>query len=68
MNGDLAGISPIIIGGVVEAVTKIISRHFDQTGEILTDAAVKEQLRAEIASGQSEIAAWFREHNLPVPE
>lgn len=68
MNGDLSQISPIIIGGVVEAVTKIIARHFAQTGEILTDAAVKEMLRSEIASGKGEIASWFKEHNLPVPE
>lgn len=53
---------------IVTATSDIIRRHFDATGEILSDASVHAQLMAELRSGQGQIAAWFEEKGLPLPE
>lgn len=61
-------LNQMIITGVIEATIKVIADHYAITGQMPTDTQVKSQLQDEIRSGRGEIAMWFREHNLPMPE
>lgn len=53
---------------ILSAVMQIVQRHYEKTGTILTTEEVKARLTAEIAAGQSEIAAWFAAKGLPAPQ
>jgi len=59
---------PATLQALIQAGIAIFIRHFNQTGEKLTDAEVYAALQRELADGQTAIAQWFTSKGLPIPQ
>lgn len=58
--------SPSILA-LINLVSELYQRHFQNTGAVLTQAEVVQMLQDEIAAGRAKEVAWFLEHGLEPP-
>ncbi len=60
----------LIIQGILEAAAEIRARHAAANPDAppLTDAEVHAKLLADLSNAQSNIAGFFLENGLPLPE
>lgn len=61
-------LNPIIVKALVDGLMTIVTRHFQQTGEILTNERAHELLLAELDNGDSELAQEFARHGWELPK